>query len=152
MNELIENYGFVKYTCLVLENDQIVLPKIKNRLNVLYAIAVNNELVYIGQTSNLRKRINYYRTSINRKDSTTDTRKSRYIHDAIKSGKIVTFYYRQCFDLFIENPQGKNIVSTADIEEPVLITKFKPEWNTNYVKKKKQHTNFIVIRKDDKSM
>lgn len=149
MNELIENYGFVKYSCLVLENDQIVLPKMKNRLNVLYAIVVDDELVYIGQTTNLRKRINYYRTSINRKDPTADTRKSQYIHDAMRDGKTVTFYYRQCFEMLIENPQGKDIISTADIEEPVLITKFKPEWNTNYVKKKKQHARFCIIRKDD---
>lgn len=149
MYELIENYGFVKYSCLVLENGQIVLPKIKNRLNVLYAISVNGELVYIGQTTNLRKRINYYRTSINRKDPTADTRKSRYIHDAMKSGKEVVFYYRQCFDLFIDNPDGKNIISTADIEEPVLITKFKPMWNTNHVKKKKKQANFCIVRTTD---
>lgn len=145
ITDLIENYGFVKYSCLELVDDEIILPIQRNRLNVLYAIAVDNELVYIGQTTNLRKRINYYRTSINRQIPTADTRKSKNIHEAIKEGKTVTFFYRQCFELNIKNPDGKDIISTADIEEPVLITKFKPQWNTNYVKKRKQQKSFCVV-------
>lgn len=152
INELIENYGFVKYSCLECKDGDVILPPQKNRLNVLYAIVVDDELVYIGQTVNLRKRINYYRTSINRQTPTADTRKSKNIHKALAEGKTVTFYYRQCFELHIENPTGKDIISTADIEEPVLITKFKPEWNTNYVNKRKQQKSFSIVQKSDGTM
>lgn len=47
INELIENYGFVKYSCLECKDGDVILPPQKNRLNVLYAIVVDDELVYI---------------------------------------------------------------------------------------------------------
>ena len=150
--ELTENYGFVKYSCLEEKDGEVVLPPQKNKFNVLYAIVVNDEMVYIGQTTNLRKRINYYRTSVNRQTPTADTRKSRFIHEAIKEGKTVTFYYRQCFELLISNPSGKDIISTADIEEPVLITKFKPKWNKDYVNKRKQQKSFRIVQEPDGSV
>lgn len=152
IDELTYNYGFVKYSYLEYKNGEVILPPQKNRLNVLYAILVDGELVYIGQTTNLRKRINYYRTSINRQTPTADTRKSRNIHAALQEGKTVEFWYRQCFELYIENPTGKDIISTADIEEPVLITKFKPIWNKNYVNKRKPQKNFRIVQKFDESL
>lgn len=137
ITELTELYGFVKYSDVEVIDNQLILPKLTNRLNVLYAIAVNGEVMYIGQTVNLRKRINYYRTSINRQTPTADTRKSRQIHAEIEKGNQVTFYFRQCFELQVHNPTGKDTVSTADIEEPALINRFKPVWNTVYKNKHK---------------
>lgn len=40
INELIENYGFVKYSCLECKDGDVILPPQKNRLNVLYAIVL----------------------------------------------------------------------------------------------------------------
>ena len=137
LSELVENYGFLKYTQLEMIDGEIPLIKESNKKNCLYAIAINDELVYIGQTVSMRKRINYYRTSIKRETPTADTRKSKLIHEALRVGSKVEFYFRQCFDLDIHNDNGKSIISTADFEEPVLIRKFKPKWNTVHVKKTK---------------
>ncbi|MGZ7226886.1 hypothetical protein ACXWO0_10500, partial [Streptococcus pyogenes] len=82
--------------------------------------------VYIGKTKNLRKRINYYRTAINRKDQTSDSTKSAKIYDALMSGKTVSFYARQCFNLLINNELGEMSISTMDLEEPLFIKKLNP--------------------------
>lgn len=62
MKEIATEYSFIKYTELELDdNGSIKQLSIPNKYNVIYAIAINDELVYIGKTKNLRKRINYYR-------------------------------------------------------------------------------------------
>lgn len=90
MKEIATEYSFIKYTELELDdNGSIKQLSIPNKYNVIYAIAINDELVYIGKTKNLRKRINYYRTAINRKDKTSDSTKSALIHAALKEGSIL---------------------------------------------------------------
>ncbi|EDP8999408.1 endonuclease II, partial [Salmonella enterica subsp. enterica serovar Braenderup] len=103
--------------------------------NVIYAIAINDELVYIGKTKNLRKRINYYRTAINRKDKTSDSTKSALIHAALKEGSKVEFYARQCFNLSMTNELGTMTIATIDLEEPLFIKLFNPPWNIQHKKK-----------------
>lgn len=62
MNDIANEFSFIKYVQLQLEPDFTIKPiVVANKLNVVYAIAVDDELVYIGKTKNLRKRINYYR-------------------------------------------------------------------------------------------
>ncbi|ULA52743.1 endonuclease [Enterobacter phage vB-EclM_KMB20] len=137
MKDIANEFSFIEYTQLKLlpdcTIDQVQVP---NKLNVVYAIAVDDELVYIGKTKNLRKRINYYRTAINRKDQTSDSTKSAKIYDALMSGKTVSFYARQCFNLLINNELGEMSISTMDLEEPLFIKKLNPPWNTQHKGKK----------------
>lgn len=136
MKEIAAEYSFIKYTELELLPDATIKQlSIPNKQNVIYAIAVNDELVYIGKTTNLRKRINYYRTAINRKDQTSDSRKSTMILDALINGKKVEFWARQCFNLSMTNELGTMTVATMDLEEPLFIKMFNPPWNTQHKKK-----------------
>lgn len=138
MKLFADEYSFIKYATLELNaSGDIDLVSVPNKKNVVYAIAVNDELMYIGKTKNLRKRINYYRTSINRKSQTSDSAKSIMIHDALYNGHKVDFWARQCFNLSMTNELGTISVPTMDLEEPLLIKKFNPPWNTQHAKKNK---------------
>ncbi|AZV01354.1 endonuclease II [Shigella phage vB_SdyM_006] len=132
-----KQFGFVKYLELNLDNNEISpIPKeLKTKRNVIYAIEVDGQLVYIGKTKNLRKRINYYRTSMNRQTWTSDSTKSKNIYDSLNQGKSVIFYYRQCFDLVAKNDLGQMEISTMDLEEPIFIKMFNPDWNTQHKEK-----------------
>lgn len=136
MIEIANEYSFIKYVELELLDTTTIKPiSVPNKQNVIYAIAVDNKLVYIGKTKNLRKRINYYRTAINRKDQTSDSYKSRMIYEALLDGHTVEFYARQCFNLSMTNELGTMSISTMDLEEPMFIKKFNPAWNTQHKRK-----------------
>ncbi|AKA62082.1 endonuclease II [Proteus phage vB_PmiM_Pm5461] len=132
-----KQFGFVKYLELNLDNNEIspIPIELKTKRNVIYAIEVDGQLVYIGKTKNLRKRINYYRTSMNRQTWTSDSTKSKNIYDSLNQGKSVIFYYRQCFDLVAKNDLGQMEISTMDLEEPIFIKMFNPDWNTQHKEK-----------------
>lgn len=133
MKEIANEYSFIKYVELeLLEDATIKTLEVPNKRNVIYAIAVDDELMYIGKTNNLRKRINYYRTAINRKDQTSDSVKSAAILEALMAGKKVEFYARQCFNLSMTNELGTMSVETMSLEEPMFIKKFNPPWNTQH--------------------
>ena len=138
MKAIADEFSFIKYVSLELDESDCTIKQLEipNKFNVVYAISVDDELVYIGKTKNLRKRINYYRTSINRQDQNSDSVKSAKILDALMSGKKVEFYARQCFNLLINNELGEMSISTMDLEEPMLIKKFNPPWNTQHRLKK----------------
>lgn len=138
MKAIADEFSFIKYVSLELNQSDCTIKQLEipNKFNVVYAIAVDDELVYIGKTKNLRKRINYYRTSINRQDTNSDSVKSAKIFDALISGKKVEFYARQCFNLLINNELGEMSISTMDLEEPMFIKKFNPPWNTQHRIKK----------------
>lgn len=131
--KLANEYSFIKYVTLELNDDcTIKTLTVPNKQNVIYAISVDDELMYIGKTKNLRKRINYYRTSINRTNQNSDSIKSAAIYEALISGKKVEFYARQCFNLSMTNELGTMSVSTTDLEEPMFIKLFNPPWNTQH--------------------
>lgn len=133
MKIFADEYSFIKYASLVMDdNGDINLLTVPNKKNVIYAIAVDDELMYIGKTKNLRKRINYYRTAVNRKDYTSDSYKSSMIHDALMDGKKVEFWARQCFNLSMTNELGTMSVETMSLEEPMFIKIFNPPWNTQH--------------------
>lgn len=137
MKTIANEYSFIKYVELTLNKDCTIDPlSVPNKQNVIYAIAVNDELVYIGKTKNLRKRINYYRTSINRTDQTSDSVKSARIIESLMAGHKVEFYARQCFNLSMTNELGTMSVSTSDLEEPMFIKLFNPLWNVQHKVKK----------------
>lgn len=138
MKLFVDEYSFIKYATLELNaSGDIDLISVPNKKNVVYAIAVDDVLMYIGKTKNLRKRINYYRTSINRKEQTSDSAKSILIHDALYEGKRVDFWARQCFNLSMTNELGTLSVETMSLEEPMFIKLFNPPWNTQHKEKNK---------------
>ncbi|AEO97149.1 endonuclease II [Salmonella phage vB_SenM-AKM_NP4] len=133
MKDIANEFSFIKYAELeLLEDASIKTIEVPNKKNVVYAIAVDDELVYIGKTKNLRKRINYYRTAINRKDQTSDSVKSAKILEALMEGKKVEFWARQCFNLSMTNELGTMSVETMSLEEPMFIKRFNPPWNTQH--------------------
>lgn len=133
MKIFADEYSFIKYASLKMDNNgDISLLTVPNKKNVIYAIAVDDELVYIGKTKNLRKRINYYRTAINRKDLNSDSTKSILIHEALMENKKVEFWARQCFNLSVTNELGTMSVETMSLEEPMFIKLFNPIWNTQH--------------------
>ncbi|WJZ28127.1 endonuclease [Serratia phage 92A1] len=136
MNTLTKQYGFVEYAELKLNADGTIdQVECENKKNVVYAISVDGELMYIGKTKNLKKRIGYYRTAINRKDHNSDSTKSTMIHEALYNGIRVKFYARQCFNLSMTNELGTMSISTTDLEEPLFIKVFNPPWNTQHKRK-----------------
>ncbi|BBC78295.1 endonuclease [Escherichia phage EcS1] len=137
MKPFADEFSFIKYASLEMNNNgEIELLSVPNKSNVIYAIAVDDELVYIGKTKNLRKRINYYRTAINRSNPTSDSTKSVFIHEALMDNKKVDFYARQCFNLSMTNELGTMSVATMDLEEPMFIKLFNPPWNVQHKVKK----------------
>ena len=135
--QISEKYGFIKYAELSLVDDVIQPVECENKRNVVYAIVLNDILVYIGKTKNLKKRIGYYRTALNRIEQTSDSVKSHSIHEALKLGHKVEFFARQCFDLSMTNELGTMSISTMDLEEPMFIKLFAPAWNVQHKKGKK---------------
>lgn len=136
MKQIADEYSFIKYAELELVDGKIPTLTLANKKNVIYAISVDDELVYIGKTNNLKKRINYYRTAINRIEQTSDSNKSRMIHEALQEGKKVIFYARQCFNLSMTNELGTMSVETMSLEEPMFIKLFNPPWNYQHKVKK----------------
>ena len=132
MLNVTNQYGFVKFADLQIQDGAIPAIAGENKKNVIYAITVDNDIVYIGKTKNLKKRIGYYRTAIHRSTPTSDTVKSSKIHDALASGKTVSFYARQCFNLSMTNELGTMSISTMDLEEPHFIKLFNPPWNVQH--------------------
>lgn len=135
--QFANEYSFIKYADLKMVDGNIPTLTIANKKNVIYAIVIGDELVYIGKTNNLQKRINYYRTAINRIEQTSDSAKSRRIHAALTAGKKVEFYARQCFNLSMTNELGTMSVDTMSLEEPMFIQLFNPPWNVQHKRKRK---------------
>ena len=109
-------YSFTHYATLMMDEDKIALIDKETKTNVLYAIAIDGKLVYIGKTNNFRK------------SKTTDSLKSERIHNALQNNCTVEIYCRQCFELEFQG----TMVNTMDLEEPILINKFNPVWNKHH--------------------
>ena len=132
----ISEMSFSYYTELKMdEKGEIELIKEDNKQFVVYAVLIDDELVYIGKTNNLKKRINYYRTSFNRVDKTSDSKKSEYYNLALIEGKKVEFWYRQCFNISVKNDLGTHTMSTMDLEEPFFIKMYTPIMNKQHKRK-----------------
>lgn len=135
MNDLkmAREYGFDLYTTLEFNSIGSIDPllnTVPNRHNVLYMIMVDDMCVYIGKSNNIKKRLSYYRNSINRTDKHSDKTKSTLIHDAISAGLSVKVYVRRCFEMQISIDKDNPVfLNTMDLEEPMMIKLFNPSWN-----------------------
>lgn len=131
----LKDLSFRRYTELALDETGAVLPieSKKNKKFVIYSIVIDGMVEYVGKTNNLRKRINYYRTSVNRKSSHSDSNKSGFLVNSLNEGRTVEIWYRQCFVIPIKQELGTLNISTMDIEEPYIISLLKPKLNKHYV-------------------
>ena len=94
-------------------------------VNIIYCIAIDQEVVYIGQTKDFWKRTDTYKNAKYWKNAWKSNKmKTQLMEDAIKSGKTVDFYFRQCFN------------DTMDLEEPRFVETLNPEWNVHHNRKK----------------
>lgn len=137
LDVLKKRFKFTHLTTLELDGDRIKRNFIKPKevTNVLYAIAIDNELMYIGKTNCFWKRMDTYRNSKYWKNAnTSNVEKTEKLEQAIKAGKKVDIFVRQCVVLTINTEVGNVIVTTMHTEEPRFIKQFKPSWNVQFGK------------------
>ena len=117
--------------------DQYGLLKINDNdaKNQVYAIYINDKLVYIGKTKRWRKRWDTYRNAINWvSGNSSNVKKTSLITEAIKQGYDIKVYYKQAIfqHSFKDFDNNELIVQTLLEEEKRMIKKFKPEWNIQH--------------------
>lgn len=137
LDVLKKRFNFVHCVTLDLDDDRVRrnFVKPKEITNVVYAIAIDNELKYIGKTNCLWKRMDTYRNSKYWKNANpSNIKKTEKLEKAIKSGKQVDIYIRRCVSLQVSTDVGSVIVTTMHTEEPRFINQFKPEWNVQFGK------------------
>ena len=92
-------YGFYHLGDFIIDNDKLRLQFDGPLRHVIYAF-VCDEILYVGKTVDFRKRLNQYRNSCtSRSGKHVDTQKANKILEMIKSGKVVSVYIRQGFDI-----------------------------------------------------
>lgn len=126
---LVNHYGFRKFCSASIDRKTKRLSfgnVYKGQYtNIIYCIAIDDEVVYIGQTKDFWKRTDTYKNSKYwAKAWVSNKKKTQCMEDAVKSKKRVDFYYRQCFN------------DTMNLEEPRFVDEFKPDWNIHYNRKK----------------
>lgn len=127
--KLVNDYGFKKFCSVSIDRKtkRLSFGNVSKGqyTNIIYCIAIDNEVVYIGQTRDFWKRTDTYKNAKYWvKAWKSNKMKTQLMEDAVKSKKTVDFYYRQCF------------TDTINIEEPHLVDEFKPNWNIHYNRKK----------------
>ena len=137
---LVKRYSFRKLVELELEpNGRIRRNFIKAEevTNVLYAIAVDGKMMYIGKTKCLWKRLDTYRNAKYWKNAfDSNKQKTQMLEDCIKAGK-VEIYVRDCVSMTILTDVGDVSLTTMHSEETRFIKLFTPEWNIQHNRKKK---------------
>ncbi|QHJ78843.1 MAG: hypothetical protein [Caudoviricetes sp.] len=103
--------------------------------NVIYAIAIDDELKYIGKTKDLWKRMDTYRSSKYWKNANpSNVDKTEKLETAIKAGQKVELYIRKCVSINIDTEVGDILITTMHSEETRFIKQFKPLWNIQFGK------------------
>lgn len=137
LNVLKNRFKFTHLVKLEMDGDRIRRNFIKPKevTNVIYAIAIDDELVYIGKTNCFWKRMDTYRNSKYWKNANpSNVQKTEKLENAIKAGKKVDIYTRKCVALTINTDVGNVLITTMHTEEPRFINQFKPEWNIQFGK------------------
>lgn len=135
MKDLTTRFGFKKICSLRLDDDNRIsrdFARPREYMNVIYAIVINGEIVYLGKTNCLWKRFDTYRNS-------------KYWKNANESNKIKTdllerhilvdnveLYVRQCPMMIVGDGEKQIVITSMHLEEPRIIKFFSPAWNTYY--------------------
>lgn len=104
-------------------------------INIIYAICIDDNLVYIGKSQEFHKRIDTYKNAKYWKNAwVSNKNKTRWLEKAVRKGQKVEFFYRTCDTFCPETPVGKIGITTMHEEEPRFIKKFNPPWNIHHNK------------------
>lgn len=137
LNVLEQRFNFTKLVTLDMDGDRVRrnFVKPKEVENVIYAIAIDDELKYIGKTNCLWKRMDTYRNSKYWKNANpSNVQKTEKLETAINAGKKVEIFIRKCVSLNMKTDIGNVVITTMHTEEPRFIHQFKPEWNIQFGK------------------
>lgn len=89
--------------------------------NIVYAILVNDKLVYIGLTKDFYTRVHTYRNALYWKNAfRSNKRKTHMIENAVMRGRDVSFY---CLNS-----------ANMEYDERLLIKHLNPKWNKVFCK------------------
>ena len=125
---MIKELGFKFLTNIQIIDDKLSINK-NDTLNQIYAIFIEDELVYIGKTKKWKKRWDTYRNCINWVQCQKSNRlKTSLLTEAVLSGKKVEIFYKKCVNSELDN--------FILIEEEALIKELKPKWNIQHVESK----------------
>lgn len=135
---LTKRFNFNYLTTFEMDDDNRLrrnFIKPKEVTNVIYAISIDDELVYIGKTNCFWKRMDTYRNSKYWKvANVSNVEKTEKLEEAVKSGKKVEIFTRKCATLSVNTELGDVVVTTMHSEEPRFIKQFKPSWNIQFGK------------------
>lgn len=131
----MKKIGFQFLTDVQLDQDGLLKINDNDVKNQVYAIYINDKLVYIGKTKRWRKRWDTYRNAINWVScNSSNVKKTSLITEAIKQGYDIKVYYKQAIfqHSFKDFDNNELIVQTLLEEEKRMIKKFKPKWNIQH--------------------
>lgn len=130
----LNDQGFIKIANLSIgENGRIdrAFAKDSTLKHIIYAFAVDDQVVYIGQTKNLHKRMDSYANGKYWKNTNkSHIEKSEFLEDAVNEGKNVSVWIKHCFKIVITTPSGSNVIADLDAEEKKYIELFNPPLNS----------------------
>lgn len=131
----LRQIGFQFLTDIQLDQNGLLQINKNDVKNQVYAIYINDKLVYIGKTKRWRKRWDTYRNAINWVSAySSNVKKTSLITEAIKQGYDIKVYYKQAIFQYSFKDFDNNelIVQTLLEEEKRMIKKFKPKWNIQH--------------------
>ena len=135
--ELIK-LGFNKFGNLQLLDNKLQNESNSDFLDQIYAICVNDLVVYIGKTNRWRKRFDTYRNCVNWVSCNNSNRlKTQLIAEALLQNKNVEIYYKPAIfsKQFTDFKDNELKVSSILEEEKRFINYIKPKWNIHHNEK-----------------
>ncbi len=131
----LRQIGFQFLTDIQLDQNGLLQINKNDVKNQVYAIYINDKLVYIGKTKRWRKRWDTYRNAINWVSAySSNIKKTSLLTEAIKQGNVIKVYYKQAIFQcpFKDFDNNELIVQSLLEEEKRMIKKFKPKWNIQH--------------------
>lgn len=131
----LKQIGFQFLTDVQLDQNGLLQINKNDVKNQVYAIYINDTLVYIGKTKRWRKRWDTYRNAVNWvPGNSSNVKKTSLLTEAIKQGNVIKVYYKQAIFQYSFKDFDNNdlIVQSLLEEEKRMIKKFKPKWNIQH--------------------
>ena len=130
----LKEHGFIQIAELTIgKNGRISrdFAKDPSLKHIIYLFTIDGEVVYIGQTKNLHKRMDSYANGKYWKNTNkSHIQKSKFLEEAVNSGKRVCVWIKHCFKIVITTPAGSNVIADLDAEEKKFIGIFNPVLNS----------------------
>lgn len=128
VDELISDFGFILMSTPEIseKTNRLIFPNVARGQfrNVLYTIAIDDVLVYVGKSNDFWKRSDTYKNALYWKSAwESNKNKTRWLEHAIRNNQKVQFLCRRYLNQ-----------SSMEKEEDCFISKIKPTWNKNHNK------------------